>query len=147
MAIFNNKLFITDDAGRSCSRRAKQSNDCTVRALAKACSLNYDTAYDYLTDNGRVCSKGYFLNHHLDITAKRDSLIFGYKVRRLPFPAVKGQERMNIWRFLEQYNNGIYIIRVSKHMATIINGYLYDDKFFSRDPFRCVYTAYQLIKQ
>lgn len=38
--------WVKSDAGRSESRRPRQKNDCTVRALALALELRYDDAYD-----------------------------------------------------------------------------------------------------
>lgn len=49
--------FQQTDAGRAKSRRPRQKNDCTVRALALARSLHYDAAYDDLKKAGRGCSE------------------------------------------------------------------------------------------
>lgn len=45
--------YVRCDAGRSASRRPRQKNDCTVRALALARGLTYDEAYDTLKAAGR----------------------------------------------------------------------------------------------
>jgi len=40
------------------SKRPRQRNDCTVRAIAIACDFSYDSAYDLLKANGRRSSRG-----------------------------------------------------------------------------------------
>lgn len=47
--------WVKSDAGRYGSRRPRQKNDCTVRALALAMGLPYDEAYDRLKEAGRRC--------------------------------------------------------------------------------------------
>lgn len=51
--------WLPSDAGRSASRRARQRNDCTVRALAMVHEMPYDQAYDLLAAAGRKCGKGF----------------------------------------------------------------------------------------
>lgn len=135
--------FICSDGGRSESKRPKQSNDCTVRALALACDIDYDDAYDYLTEQGRKCSKGFFLNKHLDKLAKTNIPIFGYKLSTISFPAIKNRERMFVAAFPIFYPKGRYIIRQAKHMAAVIEGFVKDVNFNSR---RCVYKAWKFEK-
>ena len=43
-----------NDGGRSQSKRPKQKNDCTVRALAVSAQMSYDDAYTILKKYGRV---------------------------------------------------------------------------------------------
>jgi hypothetical protein len=40
--------FSFNDGGRQLSKRPRQRNDCTVRAVAIACDFSYDSAYDLL---------------------------------------------------------------------------------------------------
>jgi hypothetical protein len=47
------------DGDRQRSKRPRQRNDCTVRAIAIACALSYDSAYDLLLKaDVRKCSRG-----------------------------------------------------------------------------------------
>lgn len=85
-------LVITD-AGRSTSKRPRQRDDCTVRAVAIALDLSYDDAYELLASAGRKCGKRFQLD---------DWLKFQPFARRESFPAAKGERRMNPVRFCEE---------------------------------------------
>ena len=80
--------FVATDAGRSKSQRSRQRNDCAVRALAQAASVDYDVAYDVLAECGRKCGRGTAELLLIDAIQKLD-LIW----KRQTFPAVKGQRR------------------------------------------------------
>jgi len=134
--------YICSDGGRSESKRPRQKNDCSVRALALACSVEYDTAYDYLHKNGRKCSSGFFLNRYLDKLKSTDT-IFGHTITKLSFPAQKGKERMFVAAFPIFYPKGKFIIRQAGHLAAVIDGYVYDITFRSR---KCVYCAWKFEK-
>lgn len=128
-------MFEKSDAGRSQSRRPKQTNDCTVRALALARGIEYDSAYDLLANAGRKCARGFFLGDWLE------GQPWAEKIR---FPAIKGQRRMNPAAFTEQFKEGRYICRVSKHVFAVIDGVVYDT--FESRPDRCIYTAWRITK-
>lgn len=121
------------DAGRSLSKRPKQSNDCTVRALALARSLPYDAAYDLLAAVGRKSWRGFALDEWL----KSQSW-----ATKMAFPAIKGQRRMNPATFCQQFPKGIFICRVAKHVFTVIDGVVHDT--FASRPDRCIYTAWRI---
>ncbi len=125
--------FRETDAGRSRSRRPKQSNDCAVRALALARDLGYDEAYDLLAAQGRKSWRGFALHKWLNQQS--------WAVK-IPFPAIKGQPRMNPATFCEQFPKGIYICRVAKHVLTVIDGIVHDT--FASRPNRCIYTAWEI---
>lgn len=125
--------MIKSDAGRSNSKRAKQSNDCTVRALALARNMAYDDVYDMLADLGRKCGKGWNIVEYLNQVPWAE---------KIAFPAVKGQPRMNPATFCKQYSTGTYICRVSKHVFTVMDGVVYDIN--ENRPNRCIYTAWRI---
>jgi len=127
------------DGGRSSSKRPKQKNDCTVRALAIATNLTYDDAYDVLAKAGRKCSKGF---HFRDWAKNRT--VAGYKLIHHSFPAVKGQRRMNLASFCERFPNGRYILKTAKHVVAVIDGILMDTVEVL--PNRCVYSCWELVK-
>jgi hypothetical protein len=120
------------DAGRSQSRRPKQSNDCTVRAVASAYGLDYDTAYDKLAAAGRKCFDGFHLGPWLDDQG----------AEKLSFPAVKGQKRMNPAKFCAAYPKGRFICRTAKHVFAVIDGVVFDT--WEQRPDRCIYVAWQV---
>ena len=130
-------VFKRSDAGRSRSRRPRQKNDCTVRALAVAAKLDYDAAYDLLKDAGRRSHRGF----HFPSWAKT-VVVNGYGLVRETFPARKGQPRMNVARFCRSHRRGRYIIQTAKHVAAVVDGVLYDDA--EPDAGRCVYGCWRL---
>jgi len=125
------------DGGKSQSKRPRQTNDCAVIAIALATETDYDTVYDRLKAFGRKCSQGTdkkIINKYLQINAKANYI---------SFPAEKGKKRMNILNFCHQFQMGTFIIRVSKHVAVVKDGKLYNmDPFI--DPFKCVYCAWKV---
>lgn len=125
--------WVKSDAGRSESRRPRQKNDCTVRALALALELRYDDAYDWLKSAGRACGERFDLGRWLD---GQDW------ATKIPFPAVKGQPRMNPVEFCRLYPVGTFVCRVAKHVFTVIDGVVIDDTPVRAD--RCVYTAWKI---
>lgn len=127
--------FETSDAGRSQSKRPKQSNDCTVRAVAIALELPYDEAYDLLALAGRKCTSRF------DIVKWLKEQPWAEK---LAFPAVKGERRMNPAKFCATYTTGRYICRVAKHVFAVVDGVVYDTT--ENRPDRCIYTAWQVVK-
>lgn len=121
------------DAGRSASRRPKQSNDCTVRAIALARGVPYDDAYDLLAAAGRKCNRGFHF---------KDWIKHQPWARKIPFPAIKGQPRMNPATFVEQFPVGTYICKVAKHIFVVKDGIVFDT--FENRPDRCIYTAWHI---
>lgn len=129
--------FIKDDAGRSQSKRPKQSNDCTVRAVAKAGGFEYDMVYDLFMQSGRKSGRGFDLK-----TWAKKGHIKGHKLVWTPLQAIKGQPRMNIAAFAETHETGTYILRVSKHVFAMIDGVVYDTG--ESRPDKCVYGYWQI---
>lgn len=131
--------FEKTDGGKAGSRRPKQTNDCTVRALALATELGYDAAYDLMAEAGRKCSRRFHFKK-LANTGKAN----GYQFRWHSFPAIKGQSRMNLATFCESHPQGRWVVRVAKHVAAVIDGVYYDS--FAERPDRCVYGAWEVIR-
>lgn len=125
--------WVCCDRGRSTSRRSRQRNDCTVRALAIACSLSYDDAYDLLKAAGRLSSRRFQIAPWLD----RQEW-----ATRIRFPAVKGQQRMNPALFVRQFPQGRFICKAAKHVLVVIDGAVFDAT--ENRPDRCIYTAWEI---
>lgn len=125
--------WLASDAGRSASKRPKQKNDCTVRALATVMGLPYDEAYDILAEAGRKCSRGFAFPKWINAQpwAKKHS-----------FPAVKGQRRMNPATFAQQFPRGRFICQVAKHVFAVVDGVLID--LHENAPDRCIYAAWEI---
>lgn len=132
--------FVKDDAGRSQSKRPRQRNDCTVRALTIACQIPYDEMYDFLADKGRKSWKGFNLKWLEDGMS-----FFGHRVEKTTFQAVKGQKRMNPKTFSEQFTKGRYVVKVAKHVFAFVDGVSHDT-FQERDD-RCIYVAWRFVPE
>lgn len=128
------------DAGRSDSKRPKQRNDCTVRALTLVAEIPYDEAYDYLAKRGRKCSRGTFFPKR-----RGDDSAFGLAFIWQSFPAEKGKRRMNIGDFCEAHPTGTYIARTAKHVFAVIDGVVYDAH--RQAPYRCVYGCWKVLTE
>lgn len=127
---------ILTDGGRAGSKRPRQKNDCTVRALALALDLAYDDAYDRLADAGRKCARGFafpkWMNQQPWAT-------------KMSFPAVKGMPRMNPATFVKQFPQGRFICQVAKHVLVVLDGVVYDA--FENRPDRCIYVAWAIVSE
>ena len=121
------------DAGRGSSKRPKQVNDCTVRALVLTRGLSYDEAYDVLKAAGRECNKRFLMVAYLSQQPW---------AHKIAFQAVKGERRMNPVTFTKQFSNGVYICRTAKHVFAVVDGVVLDDHKAS--PNRCIYTAWKI---
>lgn len=136
--VLSYQYYITD-AGRSESKRPKQSNDCTVRAIAISTNSKYDEIYDLLKDAGRKCSRGFHITKWLP-----KQIINNFKFTWIAFPAVKNEKRINPSSFSKKYQEGIYIIRTAKHVSVFKDGIHYDA--FEIRPDRCIYGCWKLEK-
>lgn len=125
--------WLAVDAGRSTSKRAKQKNDCTVRALATARGLPYDDAYDLLAAAGRKCGRGFAFSKWINEQPW---------AKKISFPAVKGKRRMNPATFSQQFPHGRFVCQVAKHVFAVIDGVVHDTH--ASRPDRCIYTAWAI---
>lgn len=130
--------FVPTDGGRSASRRPRQRDDCTVRALAVAAELSYDDAYDLLKAAGRGSSRRF----RFDEWVLAGGTVAGRRLERRTFPAVRGERRMNPETFCALHREGRWIVRTAKHVFAVVDGALHDDRAVRPD--RCVYAAYRL---
>jgi hypothetical protein len=129
--------FVNNDGGRSASKRPKQRLDCVVRAVAIACQLDYDDAYDRAAYHGRQSGRG-MQKDHIHALLMAIPSITGRHI----FPAVKGSPRMNIERFAEANPTGRFILQCAGHYVACVDGTIYDD---GRPRFdACVYSAWEV---
>ncbi len=131
--------FRRSDAGRSTSKRPRQKEDCTVRALALVAEASYDLAYETLKERGRK-SHG-----RTNFPKPRgDDSLLGLKFTWMAFPAVKGESRMAPPEFARQFPEGTYICRTAKHVYAVIEGVAYDLEPIRET--RCIYGAWVVSK-
>lgn len=131
--------FVDTDGGRHQSKRPKQKNDCTIRAIAITTGVDYDVIYDRLKKLGRNC------NGKTPSKVSKDYMTKYVAHRYHSFPAVKDEPRMNVMTFCRQYNKGRFIVRIAKHHFALVDGVIHDDGPIVDDGFKCVYGAYEII--
>lgn len=131
--------FDQHDAGRAQSSRPKQTNDCTVRALATASGVKYDTAYDTLMLHGRKAGRRFDFKSW----AKR-STFHGNQFEWTGFPAVKGMWRVNPVLFALKFPEGRFVLRTAKHVLACVDGRISDEGRGAEAS--CVYGAWQLVR-
>ena len=129
--------FVCSDGGRSESKRPKQRNDCTVIALALSTGTAYDIAYDYLAERGRKCSQGAFFPNR----AADDEALF-HTFKWVPLPAVKGERRMNPYKFCLENPEGRYVLKTARHVIAVVDGKILDT--LEPYPRRCVYGYWEV---
>jgi hypothetical protein len=62
--------------------------------------------------------------------------------RKVSFPAVKGERRMNPLTFCTQFQSGRYICRTAGHVFAVIDGVVSDMEPERAD--RCIYVAWMI---
>lgn len=136
--------FIQTDAGRASSKRSRQGDDCTVRALTIACNVPYDIAYDTLIKYGRKYGQGFHfpIGEHDTKSAPIPEL--GYRFDWEAFPARRGSPRMNLGLFGRCNPRGRFILRTAKHVQACIDGFVYDTALQYAE--RCVYGAWTVTR-
>ncbi len=137
--------FTKTDGGRAASNRPKEKKDCSVRAVALACEVDYADAHYELKQLGRKDNEGFHLEWTLDRLHTTGEWFFSRKVAKLAFPAVAGQPRMNVERFCQVNPVGVFILRMSHHFACVRDGVLFD-AHDCRKGQKCVYTAFWITK-
>lgn len=120
----------------------KNNLDCQLRAICAVTGADYDEVYKKMKEGGwrtnRSSSKGDWTDNIVTTLEH-----FGFKARKISFPAVAGQKRMSIEKFVDTYTTGQYIIRVSKHVAGVVDGTV-KDTWIKWD--KCVYFAWEVYK-
>lgn len=143
--------FEHDDGGQAqATRRGRERNACTVRALAIIVQamnrarpagalpgFNYDTALAHLEAEGREYGRGARLE---DLLSVLDRL--AYTTERRSFPARRGERRMNPATFCRQHPSGVWLLNMARHVSVCVDGIIRDAEPLRPDA--CIYTAYRI---
>lgn len=145
--------FDYNDGGRKEAGYKGKAGDCVVRAIAIALELPYQQVYDELKE----ANKNYSLTKKTrqakriksDGTTPRNG---NYRQVYEPYllskgwkwtPTMKVGEGCKVHLTRHELPSGRLIVRVSKHLTTMIDGVINDIYNPSRDGKRCVYGYYQ----
>ena len=116
--------------------KTKETNDCTVRALANTRGIPYDTAHETMKSAGRKpkrgmairdCSKVYhdqggevvYVNERKPVTAT-----YARTVLKAPEAVIKSQ--MTFGTFVKLHPKGRYAVVITGHATSIIDGVVHD---------------------
>lgn len=102
-------------------------NDCTVKAIALACDVSYEEAYQFMQKNGRKPGKGAAFEL---IIQRHDFKIFGRTLIYTPIYRSKGIPMLitrNPW-----IQEGTWILHMTRHVAVLKDGKLFDSFDSSR---------------
>jgi hypothetical protein len=130
-------MFRKFDAGVVDRPKGAPTQDCQVRALTTARGIPYNEAWNILYEIQSELRRGAFTLVE-SLTASDPRL---GSVEKIPFPAVRGRDRMTAEKFCKKYSKGRYILRMAHHVAAVKDGVLYDTADTSRC---CVYTAWKV---
>jgi len=97
----------------------RRVGDCAVRAVAKALNIDWETAYDLISDAG----------YNMGDMPNSDS-VWGAVLRQNGFyrAAIPNRcpECYTAEEFCRDHPHGVYVLGFGGHVATVKNGILYD---------------------
>ena len=113
----------------------KESNDCTVRALANAANIPYETAHNLLRKHGRKSARG--CNSDVWHKAYNEAGfrllgIYGTTARTRHMSRkldVNPKSGITIGRMLPSLGDGAYIVVITGHALAIVDGNIIDTGF------------------
>lgn len=140
-----NMRWVYHDGGRAAAGFKGKTGDCVTRAIAIATGIPYRKVYDDLNElaklerprNGKKRSssrEGVFRR-----TYQRYLESLGWEW----VPTMKIGSGCQVHMRAEELPSGRIIVRVSKHLAAVIDGVLYDTHDCSRGGTRCVYGYFR----
>ena len=112
--------------------------DCVKRAITKATGKDYMEVQRELNKCKKITGCKDF-NDNKNWKYYVEEVLGAIKIS---FPAVSGEERMNGKKFMDDYHQGTYILRMAGHLSVCIDGNIYDTWDCSDC---CVYTAYEIV--
>lgn len=143
--------------GRETSMIAKgEKNDCTVRSIATACDVDYDTAHSFTASEFKRERRMGAPTSNIVSTFAKGEIKVGhkeFKVDVLPKDRITNLYKLHgelIFRektvksFMKDFPKGTYVVLVSKHMFTVKDGVLIDNKNEQFRPTRKVKHAFRV---
>lgn len=147
--------FVQSDGGRAAAGYKGTVRDCVVRAIAIAARLPYRTAYEGLAAciKAQNAAKGEGLGRSKALrrqpNSPRDGVFRDYYhqyilslgFRWTPTMAIGQGCRVHVRA--DELPPGRLIVKMTRHVAAVIDGVLYDLDDCSRNGTRCVYGYYE----
>ena len=107
------------EENRSCSRRLKETNDCTVHAWSYCFDAPYEACRQWLAKFGRKPRRGPTL------TQLKEALASCKKAKVKVGPYSKNN-RITLAKFIKQHPKGRYFVVVRGHALCVKDGVVYD---------------------
>ena len=93
--------------------------DCSVRAISKALDISWEKAFVMLSLNG------YLMGNVLSADEVWGSVLRQHGFRREMIPNTC-PDCFTVEDFCHEHPRGVYVVKSENHVATVINGVLYD---------------------
>ncbi len=135
--------FVEDDGGRSKYFRGKDAGDCVTRAITIASGRNYKEVYDALAVLNKEYSRKGKKSARNGVSANAYKRYFGWDLGWVWTPTMQVGQGCKVHLRPDELPNGRIVVRVSKHLAAVIDGVLHDTYDCSRGGTRCVYGYWQ----
>lgn len=113
-----------------------KDNDCTVIAIGNALGISYDLSRKILQTvySRRVTKHGELpfrtenplAKEHFILQMHVQKVCRGLSVEEIKFEPFEREKRITLRKFAKDYNEGIYLALVDRHLATVIDGQLID---------------------
>lgn len=130
--------FHRTDGGRAEAGFKGETGDCVTRAIAIATGKPYREVYDALWALDRDAAGKVAWGPRNGVTRK----VYDAYLKSLGWewtPTMKIGSGCTVHLRADELPQGTIIVRLSKHIATMIDGVLHDNHDSSRDGTRCVY--------
>jgi len=129
-------IWIEDDGGRTEAGFRGEAGDCVARAIAIATNVPYDLVYEELAE--RMKSAGKSRSARNGIPRKVYETYLGER-GWIWKPTMQIGSGCTVHLRADELPSGRIIVRLSRHLAAVIDGRIHDTHDPSRDGTRCVY--------
>ena len=97
------------------SPAGRNVGDCAVRAISKALNQSWEESYIGLALEGLILSDMPSANY-----------VWGEYLKQHGFRRELAPDGISVWEFADQHPRGTYVLALSGHVVTIVDGVLYD---------------------
>jgi hypothetical protein len=130
-------VFVKDDGGRAAAGFTGEAGDCVTRAIAIATGKPYREVYDALAE--RVAQKHGRPRSARNGVPRRASDDYLTSLGWEWTPTMSIGSGCTVHLRADELPSGRVIVRLTKHMAAVIDGVVHDNYDPSRGGTRCVY--------
>jgi hypothetical protein len=142
------KIWEYNDGGRADAGFKGKAGDCVTRAIAIATGLPYKEVYDELGRRSKLRAESYRGKRKKFKNTARDGVhreIYEAYLEELGWtwtPTMQVGQGCKVHLRADELPEGTVIVRVSRHVVTVVDGVIQDNHNSSRGGNRCVYGYY-----